>query len=1062
MVATTTMDSVDFKVSELLKEVQVDYTPALTKLVDDAIAGIKQAIDTIPENLNVTEELAPGFIRDIGADKVQFKFRKPEVFEISGSYSIKCLTKPDINVDLLIRLPKECYLEKDYLNHRYHGKRFLYLCVIKKYLKQCPLFEKVEWSSFQNEARKPILVAHPVTKLAEAPGLYIRIIPAATSLFEISKLTMKRNNIQALKRCTIKQCDGNNQQATIKYNSSILEDMFLEQKAEAIKKAFSGWKELGEALVLVKVWARQRSTIYAYDCLNGFLISALVSYLASESGGKCIKEPMNAMQIFRSVLDFIANSKRWELGLHFKPHDQQRLPKEDKKQYLQLFPVVLSDPYYLFNVAFRVTNTGFKELQGEAASTLSCMSNSRDGGFEMTFLNKIDYPAKYDYCIRLNLKGKSEIYEPRFCMDDECWRVYEEKVLSLLHRAFGDRVKSIRLSWRNASEGCNVENGLHVYNSEPLLVGISLNTVEEAFRVVDIGPNAENKEEVLKFRNFWGEKAELRRFKDGKIAESVVWECEPWERHLIIKEITAYILSRHLSVSEEDTIHIVDQLDFSLRCGVGGKDPISSARSLLEAFDTLSRCLLSLDNIPLKVSSVLPIDPALRSTSVCPPQPHMLATKGGIKLRSPMLISTCIQPLDVMIQLEGSGNWPMDEVAIEKTKSAFLIKIAESLHVKPGITCIATEDSVDVLIAGYGFRLSILHERGLSLLSREVDPTKKVSSTDKRLFHRSQHASMINGLRGQYPVFGPIVRLAKRWATSHLFSACLAEEAIELLVAHLFLKPLPFSVPCSRITGFLRFLRLLSEYDWMFSPLVVDINHDLSSEDEKKITENFKHSRKSSDEDKKIPSPAMYLATVYDKTSEAWTKISPNSSELKRLMAYARSSADVLTKLVLDDKMGSYQWECLFRTPLNNYDAVVLLHHDKLQHPESLLFPSEMSLGKPVVHGNPSKSFNPFLMPEDLKGRTLEDLKRKLLVDFDPLKCFLADLEKNFPDAFKTWYDSIGGDAVGLTWEKPLSKKREREETDEEAGDPVDLLKAVGKVGKGFVRSVHLLKAPRH
>lgn len=32
-----------------------------------------------------------------------------------------------------------------------------------------------------------------------------------------------------------------------------------------------------------------------------------------------------------------------------------------------------------------------------------------------------------------------------------------------------------------------------------------------------------------------------------------------------------------------------------------------------------------------------------------------------------------------------------------------------------------------------------------------------------------------------------------------------------------------------------RFLRLLSEYDWTFSPLVVDINHDLSSEDEKKI-----------------------------------------------------------------------------------------------------------------------------------------------------------------------------------------------------------------------------------
>lgn len=47
-------------------------------------------------------------------------------------------------------------------------------------------------------------------------------------------------------------------------------------------------------------------------------------------------------------------------------------------------------------------------------------------------------------------------------------------------------------------------------------------------------------------------------------------------------------------------------------------------------------------------------------------------------------------------------------------------------------------------------------------------------------------------------------RLANRWVTSHLFSACLVEEAVELLVAHLFVKPLPFTAPCSRITGFLR------------------------------------------------------------------------------------------------------------------------------------------------------------------------------------------------------------------------------------------------------------------
>lgn len=40
------------------------------------------------------------------------------------------------------------------------------------------------------------------------------------------------------------------------------------------------------------------------------------------------------------------------------------------------------------------------QLQDEAALTLQCMEKCRDGGFEEMFLTKIDYPTKYDYCVR--------------------------------------------------------------------------------------------------------------------------------------------------------------------------------------------------------------------------------------------------------------------------------------------------------------------------------------------------------------------------------------------------------------------------------------------------------------------------------------------------------------------------------------------------------------------------------------------------------------------------------------------------------------------------------------
>jgi U3 small nucleolar RNA-associated protein 22 len=37
---------------------------------------------------------------------VEFKFKKPKSIAIGGSYSIKCVVKPDVSVDLFIQLPK--------------------------------------------------------------------------------------------------------------------------------------------------------------------------------------------------------------------------------------------------------------------------------------------------------------------------------------------------------------------------------------------------------------------------------------------------------------------------------------------------------------------------------------------------------------------------------------------------------------------------------------------------------------------------------------------------------------------------------------------------------------------------------------------------------------------------------------------------------------------------------------------------------------------------------------------------------------------------------------------
>ncbi|CAN4080066.1 unnamed protein product [Withania somnifera] len=1039
-------DSMNFKVRELLKEVQLQYSPETTATVDNVVSAIKQAIDKIPEHL-VTADLAPGFVRDINADKVEFTFKKPKSVEICGSYSIQCVTKNDLNVDLFLRLPKECFYEKDYLNYRYHAKRFLYLCKIKEQLMKSPLIKAVRWSSFQNEARKPILLVYPAVTLIENAEFVVRIIPTAASLFCATKLRLERNNIHTLKQ-------GNALQATPRYNNSILEDFFHEDNAEFVKRTFSGWKELGEALILLKVWARQRSSIYAHDCLNGFLISIILAFLATKPGRHHINRSINPMQIFRITVDFIATSKTWDKGLFIQPQHEKNASNKD----MQLFPVVICNSFEDFNLAFRMSNNGFEELRHEAALAINCLNKCGDGGFDELFITKIDFPARYDYCVRLNLRGNHEVSSLGYCLDDEFWRSQEQKVLNLMDQGLRDRSKSVRVIWRNTSSECNFEEGLSELDNEPLLIGFSVNSAEAAFKMTVVGPSPEERDKALEFRKFWGDKASLRQFRDSRIAEVAVWEREEWQRHLIIKDITEHVLSRHLSIPKVKVVPIVDQLDFCLLHR--DVDPISFSKSLLVALEELSKRLLQLNDIPLKVSTVQALDSAVRLTSVFPPMPHPLAHEKGvdIKLRKP--VSTCINPVEVMIQLEGSGNWPMDEIAIEKTKTAFLLRIAESLQNNWGMMFTATEDDVDVLMSGYAFRLKISHERALGLVIGQSNNSRHQwsLSADRKLLLRHQHASKINALRGRYPIYGPVVRLAKRWVSAHLFSTVLSEEAVELLVSDLFLRHLPFEPPFSRITGFLRFLRLLSDYDWGFSPLIVDFDGDFSAEVKNKINESFMRSREEHERDSHNLSPAMFLATNYDTTSEAWTRSSPTSAELRRLVAYSTSSANLLTKLILQDGYDSYGWKCLLRTPLSNYDAVVLLHRDKLPYPQHLLFPSELEQERCVVRGHATKIFHPSFSPGDFKVKSGE-LRSKLMVNFDPIRCFIADIERGFPDVVKVWYDSVGGDALGLTLGKASSKKRKHDDSTEDSNNLLNTLKTIGEVGKGLVRSIHIVKA---
>ena len=50
-------------------------------------------------------------------------------------------------------------------------------------------------------------------------------------------------------------------------------------------------------------------------------------------------------------------------------------------------------------------------------------------------------------------------------------------------------------------------------------------------------------------------------------------------------------------------------------------------------------------------------------------------------------------------------------------------------------------------------------------------------------------------------------------------------------MAHVYVHPRPYSPPSSALSGFLRAIALLAEFDWATQPLMIDLGHQLTAKD---------------------------------------------------------------------------------------------------------------------------------------------------------------------------------------------------------------------------------------
>lgn len=915
------------QMDELLTGLRPNYEKRVSNL-QDTLHKVKSAIETLPETTPKSVAEAEKELRTAGGivipwpeprpnkdAKYTMSYSKPTSINVVGSFALRTGAKTAEHrpVDLAVTMPSSLFQYKDYVNYRYFHKRAYYVACLAAGIQESmnALDLDVKFGLQDGDSLRPLIVLEPrpASKEKEASVRpHIRIITAIEhSLFPITRTLPTKSNIRQGSSADSAEIG----EPTPLYNASLRSETTVSLYHKDLHSATQRCESFRDASILGRIWQQQRgfNTSFQGGGFGGFEWAALMSLLFESGGptGQPVLLPSySSYQIFKATIQFLAGKDLTNPLLLFATDVFSPGSSSGRG------PVVYDGRRGL-NILYKMTPWSYAALRHEASTTLRMLNESREDNFDKVFIVKVDEPAlKFDRLVAF----------PKSFSGDSLRALREQTALyDVLSRAFGNRVKLISMSSRCVDSWSIRSKALTKKASEDLSVGLLLDS-ENAMRLVDHGPPAEKKDDAASFRSFWGEKAELRRFKDGSILESLVWSDQPSEKS-IVHRILTYILQRHFKITESDFEFIGDEFDEKIRSEGDGIVAYSSPafQVINNAFDDLERSIRNMDDVPLEVRHLGPASPLLRHTA--------------LRVQSPG------ETADVVLQFESSSRWPDDFAAIQMTKVAFLIKIGDSLESSgTASSCrVGLENKSSRVLnnafldiqhtSGFVFRLRIHHDRELTLLERQrkdksISPREREEVAYalfayKKLFVQTPRLTQaLRILCTRFPLLSPTIRLVKQWFYSHLFSAQINDELIELLTTRTFTQPSPWNSPSSVMTGFLRTLHSLSRWDWQQEPFTVDLGGELNAEVTETIRTRFTAWRNI---DPAMNTVALFVASDVDPDGVTWTQYErPSKVVAARMSTLAKAAVNLVRKNCYELNVSD-----LFHTSLAPYDFVVHL-----------------------------------------------------------------------------------------------------------------------------------------
>lgn len=506
-------------------------------------------------------------------------------------------------------------------------------------------------------------------------------------------------------------------------------------------------------------------------------------------------------------------------------------------------------------------------------------------------------------------------------------------------------------------------------------VGVELDR-EEGLRLVDLGPTDHVCEEGKRFSQFWGDQAELRRFKDGSVRMALSWEALKNSPHLIVPRIVDFVFDHHFARSK--VFSNTASLDF-----VSGINAPSVP--VMSAFQKLSKNLRSLHGLPLSITRCECIGPTACYTSCIPQR----ALDGGFIPPNNGYLPEFTPVSKVLLYFEGSSRWPEEYYGVSYAKQAFAAQICKQLTEDYNLQSSVTLSFFDVFIEGYVFRCYIYYQDEAKLMQAHgLDPEEIVYHFEDL----PRHTRQISVVANSNALFGPACRLFKRWVSAHMYSLQIPEELLELIAAKVFLsKDTP---PGSVVAGFSRILNLFASYRWEDHPFFVSFDDDDVVPKEGwsfgSANEAFKKEQ--------LP-PLLWVTTSQQAGCSAWSKkCTLSKSDLFHLQQLARAALSLL------NSRSSEGVELLFCSSLQRFDMVLHLDPAANNKKHLQLDARNEKTGKEDYNKYTAKIIN----TEAASCRFL-----RALPGFDPIDCLIKDLATPFPQA-RLYYDFYGGDRIGI------------------------------------------------